>query len=148
MMHKWMECKVGYEKTLENGMSKKVIEPYLLSALSFTEAEARIIEKIAPFITGEFTVVAIKRESYSEVFLGDGGYFFKCRVVFITLDEKSGKERKTKCNMLVQADDLQQAKDKFVQNMKGTMADYRLEKVEETAIVDVYPYSAKEASNK
>ena len=58
-MHTWFECKIRYEKTMENGMQKKVTEPYLVDALSFTEAEARIIEEMTPFITGEFTVSAI-----------------------------------------------------------------------------------------
>ena len=68
MMHTWFECKIRYEKVMENGMNKKVTEPYLVDALSFTEAEARIIEEITPFISGEFTVSDIKRANYSELF--------------------------------------------------------------------------------
>jgi len=67
-MHTWFECKIRYEKLMENGMNKKVTEPYLVDALSFTEAEARIIEEMTPFITGEFTVSDIKRANYSELF--------------------------------------------------------------------------------
>ena len=67
-MHTWFECKIRYEKTMENGMNKKVTEPYLVDALSFTEAEARIIEEMTPFISGEFTVSDIKRANYSELF--------------------------------------------------------------------------------
>ena len=51
-MHTWFECKIRYEKVVENGMQKKVTEPYLVDALSFTEAEARIIEEMTPFISG------------------------------------------------------------------------------------------------
>ena len=69
--HNWFECKIRYEKTLENGMNKKVTEPYLVDALSFTEAEARIIEEMTPFISGEFTVSDIKRANYSELFPSD-----------------------------------------------------------------------------
>lgn len=69
MMHTWFECKIRYEKVMENGMNKKVTEPYLVDALSFTEAEARIIEEITPFISGEFTVSDIKRANYSETIL-------------------------------------------------------------------------------
>ena len=145
MMHTWFECKVRYEKLGENGISKKVTEPYLVDALSFTEAEARIIEQVTPFISGEFTVTAIARAAYSETFFHDSGdRFFKCRIAFITLDEKSGKERKTKSNVLVQADTLQEAKDRLVESMKGTLADYSLEMVKETEIMDVYPYTPKE----
>ena len=68
MMHTWFECKIRYEKVMENGMNKKVTEPYLVDALSFTEAEARIIEEITPYISGEFTVSDIKRANYSELF--------------------------------------------------------------------------------
>ena len=70
-MHTWFECKIRYEKVMENGMQKKVTEPYLVDALSFTEAEARIIEEMTPFISGEFTVSDIKRANYSELFPSD-----------------------------------------------------------------------------
>lgn len=144
MLHTWFESKVRYEKTMENGNDKKVVEPYLVDALSFTEAEARTIEEVTPFISGEFTIMAIKRASYDETFLGEGDRFFKCRLAFITLDEKSGAEKKTKSNMLVQANTLQEAKDKVVEQMKATMADYTIEMIKETDIVDVYPYETKE----
>lgn len=91
-MHTWFECKIRYEKTMENGMQKKVTEPYLVDALSFTEAEARIIEEMTPFITGEFTVSDIKRANYSELFPSDeesADRWFKCKLIFITLDEKA-----------------------------------------------------------
>ena len=95
-MHSWFECKVSFEKVLENGMQKKVTEPYLVDALSFTEAEARIIEEIRPFISGEFTVTDIKRARLSELFFNENGdRFYKIKVYFITLDEKSGAEKKT-----------------------------------------------------
>ena len=97
-MHTWFECKIRYEKTMENGMNKKVTEPYLVDALSFTEAEARIIEEMTPFISGEFTVSDIKRANYSELFPCEeeaADRWFKCKLVFITLDEKSGAEKKT-----------------------------------------------------
>ncbi len=74
-MHTWFECKIRYEKTMENGMNKKVTEPYLVDALSFTEAEARIIEEMTPFISGEFTLADIKRANYSELFMRRG----RCR---------------------------------------------------------------------
>ena len=106
-MHNWFECKVSYEKMLENGMQKKVTEPYLVDALSFTEAEARIIEEIRPFITGEFTVTDIKRARLSELFFNENGdRFYKIKVYFITLDEKSGAEKKTAATMLAQASNL------------------------------------------
>ena len=146
MMHNWFECKIRYEKIAENGMNKKVTEPYLVDALSFTEAESRIIEEITPFISGEFTVSDIKRANYSELFSSEeesADRWYKCKIYFITLDEKSGAEKKTAANMLVQAADLRDAVRKLDEGMKGTMADYSIASVTETAIMDVYPYSAE-----
>ena len=154
-MHNWFECKIRYEKIAENGMNKKVTEPYLVDALSFTEAESRIIEteaesriieEITPFISGEFTVSDIKRANYSELFPSEeeaADRWFKCKLYFITLDEKSGAEKKTATNVLVQAADLRDAVKKLDEGMKGTMADYVIASVAETAIMDVYPYSAE-----
>ena len=144
MMHTWFECKIRYEKVMENGMNKKVTEPYLVDALSFTEAEARIIEEISPFISGEFTVADIKRANYSELFEDEtGDRWFRCKLQFVTLDEKSGAEKKTSTNVLVQAGDLREAVKNLDEGMKGTMADYGIASVAETAIMDVYPYSSE-----
>ena len=145
-MHTWFECKIRYEKVMENGMQKKVTEPYLVDALSFTEAEARIIEEMTPFISGEFTVSDIKRANYSELFPSDEestDRWFKCKLIFITLDEKSGAEKKTSTQVLVQAADLRDAVKKLDEGMKGTMADYQIGMVSETPLMDVYPYSAE-----
>ena len=130
---------------MENGMVKKVTEPYLVEALSFTEAEARIIEEISPFMTGEYTVADIKRANYSELFPCEeeaADRWFKCKVVFITLDEKSGAEKKTSTLILVQAADLRDAVKKLDKGMEGTMADYQIASVAETTIMDVYRYPA------
>ena len=132
-MHTWFECKIRYEKVMENGMNKKVTEPYLVDALSFTEAEARIIEEMTPFISGELFP--------SEEEAADR--WFKCKLIFITLDEKSGAEKKTSTQVLVQAADLRDAVKKLDEGMKGTMADYQIALVSETPLMDVYPYSAE-----
>ena len=148
-MHSWFECKVSFEKVLENGMQKKVTEPYLVDALSFTEAEARIIEEIRPFISGEFTVTDIKRARLSELFFNENGdRFYKIKVYFITLDEKSGAEKKTATNVLVQmlaqACTLKEAIAVLEEGMKGTMADYTIASVTETMLMDVFPFSVND----
>ena len=148
MMHTWFECKIRYDRVRENGVNKKVTEPYLVDALSFTEAEARIIEEMTPFISGEFTISDIKRANYSELFPSDeesADRWFKCKLIFITLDDKSGAEKKTSTQVLVQAADLRDAVKKLDEGMKGTMADYQIASVAETAIMGVYPYSAEES---
>lgn len=145
MMHTWFTCKIRYDKTLENGMTKRVTEPYLVDALSFTEAEERIIEEMTPYISGEFTVADVTRANYSELFYSDEGSadtWFKIKMAFIVLDENTGAEKKTMTNVLVQAADLRDAVKKLDEGMKGTMSDYVIVSVAETAIMDVYPYEA------
>lgn len=141
-MHSWFECKVTFEKVLENGMQKKVTEPYLVDALSFTEAEARIIEEIRPFISGEFTVAAVGRKRISELFFNENGdRFYEIKVFFITLDERSGMEKKTATKMLAQASTLKEAIAVLEEGMKGTLADYMIASVSETQLMDVFPFS-------
>lgn len=146
MLHTWFTCKISYEKTLENGMNKKVTEPYLVDALSFTEAEARIIEEMAPYVSGEFSVAAVAKANYSELFFAEddinASYWYKVKLGFITLDEKTGAEKKTYTNVLVQATNLRDAVKRLDTGMKGSMADYIIVSVAETPIMDVYPYEA------
>ena len=140
-MHNWFQCNVNYEKMLENGMQKKVTEPYLVDALSFTEAEARIIEEIRPFITGEFTVTDIKRARLSELFFNENGdRYYECKVYFITLDEKTALEKKTGAKMLAQASTLKEAISVLEEGMKSTLADYSIASVKETQIMDIFPF--------
>lgn len=131
---------------MENGINKKVTEPYLVDALSYTEAEARIIKEITPYISGEFTVSDIKRANFSELFTSDedaADRYFKCKLFFITLDEKTECEKRVSTNVLVQAADLRDAVKKLDEGMKGTMADYVIASVSETLIMDIYPYEAE-----
>lgn len=142
-MNEWFECKIKYEKTMENGLVKKVNEPYLVDALSFTEAEKRIIDEVSPFMTGEFQVSDIKRARYAEFFETheeSADRWFKAKLVFVTLDEKSGKEKKTSQNVLIQAADLRGAIARLDEGMKGSMMDYVIASVAETPIMDVFRY--------
>ena len=142
MMHNFFECKIRYEKVMEDGKNKKVAEPYLVDALSFTEAEKRIIEEMKPFITGEFTVESIKRYNVTELFECDdttADTWFRVKANFITLDD-NGNEKKTVNYMLVLASDIRDAQKRFDECMKNTMADYQVEKIVETKILDVYKF--------
>lgn len=142
-MYNWFECKVRYDKMMETGVQKTVTEPYLVDALSFTEAESRIIEEIKPYISGDFSISDIKRVKYSDTFLNEtGDRYFKAKLYFITLDEKSGAEKKTAINMLVQASTLKETVEIIDTEMKKTMIDYVLAGVNETAIMDLFPYTA------
>ncbi len=138
-MANWFECKVRYDKLQENGAVKKVNEPYLVDALSFTEAEARIIEEQTPYISGDFSVSAVKRTKISEIFWNEGGdRWYLVKVAFITIDERSGVEKRTSTLILVQASDFKEALDNFIEGMKGTMADYEIVSITETPLMDVY----------
>lgn len=136
----WFECKVRYDKIQENGAVKKVNEPYLVDALSFTEAEARIIEAITPYISGEFTISAVKKTKISEIFWDEtGDKYYMVKVMFITIDEKTAVEKKSASFILVQASDFSNALENFMQGMKGTMADFEVASITETPLLDVYP---------
>ena len=135
----WIETKVRFDKTMENGTVKKVTEPYLVDALSFTEAEARIIEEVTPFISSDFKVSAVKKTNIAEIFRDDSGdKWYKVKVAFITIDEKSAAEKRKASYILVQASDFKSAYDNFMDGMKGTMADFEIVAITETALIDVY----------
>lgn len=140
-MYNWFVSVVTYDKTLENGTVKKVKEYYLLDALSFEEAEKRTVEELTPYISGEFTICDIKRARLSELFLNENGdRYYKAKVYFITLDEKSGTEKKTAAQMLIQASDIEEALSELKKGMTGTLADYTIASLGETLIMDVFPY--------
>lgn len=144
-MNNWFEVKASYEKTMENGMQKKVTEPYLVDALSHAEAEARAIEELRPYISGEFTIASVRRMKIAELFFNEqGDRFWKAKLQFITLDEKSGAEKRTSVSMLAQATDVDNALAIVKKGMEGTMADYWIAGMNETTIMDVFPYHAPE----
>lgn len=138
-MASWFECKARYDKMMENGVLKKVTEPYMVDALSFTEAEARIIEELTPFVSGEFVVSAVKKTKISEIFWDDSAdKWYLVKVAFITIDEKTAVEKKSISQILVAGTDFKGAYDNFMEGMKGTMADFDVVSINETAIMDVY----------
>lgn len=138
-MANWFECKVHYDKMMENGLLKKVNEPYLVDALSFTEAESRIIEEQTPFISGDFSVSAVKRTKISEIFRDDtADKWYLAKVAFITIDEKTAVEKRTVSQILVAGSDFKSAYDNFLEGMRGTMADFELVSLSETPLMDVY----------
>ena len=138
-MANWFECKVRYDKLQENGAAKKVTEPYLVDALSFTEAEARITEEQRPFISGEFSVSAVKRTKIAEIFWNEGGdRWYLVKVGFITIDEKTAVEKRTASLILVQASNFKEAFENFQEGMRTTMADSEIMQITETPLMDVY----------
>ena len=135
----WFECKVKYDKTLETGAVKTVTEPYLVDALSFTEAEARITEEMHFFFFFLFTVSAVRRVNLSDIFYNESGdRWYKVKTNFITIDEKTAVEKKTASFQLVQASEFKEALDVFMEGMKDTMADFEIASITETMLMDVF----------
>ena len=147
MLTEWFECKVRYDKTLEDGIIKRTMETYLVDAFSFTEAEKRFIAEIEPFVSGEYMVTDIQRAKISELFESDDSLadrWFKAKVAFVTIDEKTGKEKRAAQTMMVQAIDLRDAVKNLDKGMAGTLGDYVIVSVAETKMMDVFRYKVAE----
>ena len=139
----WFECKIRYEKVMEDGLQKKVNENYVVDALSFSEAEERIIEEMSHYISGEFDVMDIKKATYKEIFFSDdemADKWYKAKLDFVTLDEKTEKEKHSMVTYLVQAGSFNGAVKNIEEVMGGTMIDYFISSVSETKLMDVYEY--------
>ena len=140
----WFETKVRYEKTTDDGMQKKVTELYVVDALSFTEAEAATIEEMSAYISGDFDIADIKKASYAEVFFSDkeaDDRFYKAKLQYITIDEKTEKEKRTSVYYLIQASDFAQALRHIEEAMSGTLVDYVVAAMQETQIIDVFEHN-------
>ena len=143
----WFECKVRYEKVMEDGLQKKVTEQYVVDALSFSEAEERITEEMSDYISGEFEVTDVKKAQYKEIFFDDeSDRYYKARLAFITIDEKTEKEKRSAVVYLVEATSLDNAVQNINTVMQGTMIDYEKSNIAETKIMDVFEYKKQEDS--
>ncbi|MCL5245042.1 DUF4494 domain-containing protein [Cellulophaga sp. 20_2_10] len=141
----WYECKVKYRKMSDTGAQKVTTEPYLVDAISYTEAETRINEEMKAYISDEFKITNIKVANFAEIHpFENTDRWFKSKVSLIAFDEESGKERKTNMYLLVQANDVKEAYDNTVAVMKDTMGDYTIPAITESPIMDVFPYFSGE----
>lgn len=147
----WFECKIRYEKTMDDGLQKKVTESYVVDALSFSEAEERIIEEMSAYISGDFTVQDIKKAAYGEIFFSDDASadrWYKAKLQFITIDEKTEKEKRSSVNYLFQAGTMNGAMKNIEEGMGGTMIVYSVTSVQETQLMDVFEYKKPEKNDK
>ena len=147
----WFECRIKYEKTGEDNLQKKVRETYTVDALSFTEAEQRIMEEMSSYISGEFDIDDIKKAVYKEIFFSDDANadrWYKAKLEFITIDEKTEKEKRSAVSYLVQAGSLKGAVNNIEEVMSGTMIDYVIASVAETKLMDVFEYHRKDQEQK
>lgn len=142
----WFECKIRYEKTMEDGLLKKVNEVYVIDALSFSEAEERITKEMSSYISGEFEIVDMKIAPYREVFFADDNLadqWFKAKLSFITIDERGDKEKRTSVLYLVNAGNINHAIKNIGEVMSGTMIDYVTTSISATKIFYVFEYNEK-----
>lgn len=138
---KWFETIVRYDKTMENGEVKEVSETYVVDAITFGEAEKRIAEEMKPYMLGDFDIKNINPAPYSEIFFSDedtDDKYYRVKLAFITIDERTEKEKKSKVTYLVQANSLEQARKNTEEVMNGTMSDYEFVSVTEAKILDVF----------
>lgn len=142
-MNSYFEVGVRYDKTMDDGVARKVTETYLLDALTFTEAEKRATEEMEAYISGEFRVVTEKIANISEVVTTDddsADKFYKVKHNLITIDEKTGKEKKQPQYIIIQAASVDDARDRYKQYIKGWLVDVVLEAVSETKYMDYFTY--------
>lgn len=136
----WFECKVRYEQTQENGLEKMVTETYVYKAADFGEAYDKATKDMSTSISGEFGITAMKIAQYGEVVMQDDRTeekYYRVKVIFITLDEKTLKEKKTACYYLVNADSVEKARKYADTILSGSMIDFVIEAVQEAKIIDV-----------
>lgn len=139
----WYETKIRYDKTVENGMQKKVTEQYVVDALTFGEAEVTVTDEMAVYISGDYKITDIKPATYHEIFFSDmanDDKWYKAKLQFITIDEKTEKEKRSTVVYLVQAATLSAAVKNIEEVMGGTMIDYFIVGVNETQIMDVFEH--------
>ncbi len=141
----WFETKVKYQKTMEDGSEKVVSEAYVVDALSFTEAESAIIDEMSVYVSGELKVSGIGKACYGEIFfsdIDDDDKWYKAKLQFITIDEKSEKEKRSNVTYLVQAKSLARALRYIDEVMGKTMIDYDVVGLNETKLMDVFEHHA------
>jgi hypothetical protein len=133
--------KVRYTKQLENGSFKRVTEPYVLTAMSFTDAEARIYEELGSIIRGEFVVVSITRTELQDIFVLEGSdVFYKVTTSFDSVDEETERSKKQKMSFLITADSVKDATEKIREELNTWLADYTIDAVAVTPIVEFFPF--------
>ena len=140
-MQTWFECKVKYVKIDDDGRERKVSEVYLVDAVTFTDAETRIIQQMGTMVRGEFIVDNIKKSNIVEIYPHENGeWWYKARIGIVTIDEKAGKEKKINNYFLVAADDLKQALQRLEEGLSYILVPYQTTSLAICNIVDVFPY--------
>jgi len=140
-MNTWFTVKVKYTKQLENGMFKRVTEPYLLAAMTFTDAETRIYEELDAIIRGEFDVVSIARTELHDIFMYDDTYtWWKCKITYEAAELHSEKTKKVVQTFLVSAETAKEAYERIRESLSSMMVDFSVLSIIYSPIVEIFPY--------
>lgn len=140
-MNSWFTVKVKYTKQLENGTFKRVSEPYMLAAMTFTDAEARIYEELGSSIRGEFLVTGIARTDIHDIFqYDDSETWFKCKVSYDKVDDEADKKKTITQNFLVSADTVKKAYERVQESLGTLMIDFNITAITASPIVEIFPY--------
>lgn len=140
-MNSWYTVKVRYTKQMEDGTLKRVTEPYLLDAVSFTDAEARIYKELGQTIRGEFLIIGVAKTDYADIFhFEDDDKWHKCKVTYISVDADTGKEKKISNNFLVTAENVKQAYERIKESLNDMLVSFEIPKIEESPLIDIFPY--------
>lgn len=136
----YIETAARFERMSEDGKVKKVTERFLVDALSCTEAESRTIEELTPYVSGDLEVTANKKVNISEV-LGnkEADKFYLAKVAFVTIDERTAKEKKTVSQWIIGGTDFNDAYEVVLREVNKCMADIEIQSLSETAIREFYP---------
>ena len=146
-MNSWFKVKVKYTKQLESGSFKRVSEPYLLSAMTFTDAEARIYEELGSFIRGEFTVMGISREDIQDIFqYDDADTWYKCKISYDNIDDEGDKKRTVTQNFLVSAKTVKDSYERIEESLATLMIDFQITSIIASPIVEIFPYKEEEVA--
>jgi len=139
-MNTWFSCKINYLKQAENGTIFKKSEQYMLNALSFTEAEARLQGILEEYIP-EYNLATCAKSNINDIVIDESrDFFFKLKVTYVSVDSDSGKEKKISENYLVQADSIKDAIEKTEVRMEGSIVEWEIANAAKTNVVDVFPY--------
>jgi hypothetical protein len=143
-MNSWYTVKVKYTKQFEDGRLKRVSEPYLVDAVSFTDAEARIYEELGASIRGEFLISGISKTDFADIFhYDDADDWYKCKITYVSVDADSGKEKKISSNFLVSAHSVKEAYSRLEESLDGMMVSYEIPSIILSTIVDIFPFSGE-----
>lgn len=147
-MNSWFTVKVKYTKQLENGTFKRVSEPYLLAAMTFTDAEARIYEELGSSIRGEFQVTGIARTDLHDIFqYDDSEQWFKCKVTYDRIDEDGEKAKTISQNFLVSAANAKEAYERTEESLSTLMIDFKVVAITASPIVEIFPYHEEDVQS-